>query len=75
MTTKDLERGPWSYDLYSDGLQPVALLNNSDHSQGEWVSIEDYRKLEHKLDLVMQTESKAETAIGDAQLAHFQSQP
>ena len=33
------------------------------------------KKLEHKLDLVMQTESKAETAIGDAQLAHFQSQP
>lgn len=45
----DFEKGPWSYDLYADGLEPVALLNNPDHSQGEWVDIKDYRKLELEL--------------------------
>ena len=42
----DFEKGPWSYDLYADGLEPVALLNNPDHSQGEWVTLAQYRKAE-----------------------------
>lgn len=42
----DFEKGPWSYDLYSDGLEPVGLLNNPDHSQGEWVTLAQYRKAE-----------------------------
>jgi len=46
----DFENGPWSYDLYSDGLEPVALLDNPNHSQGEWVIIEDYRRLEGERD-------------------------
>lgn len=46
----DFEKGPWSYDLYSDGIEPVALLNNPNHSQGEWVSIEDYRRIERERD-------------------------
>ena len=48
--SSDFENGPWSYDLYSDGLEPVALLDNPNHSQGEWVSIEDYRRLERDRD-------------------------
>ena len=45
----EFERGPWSYDLYADGLEPVALLDNAEHSQGEWVDIKDYRRLESEL--------------------------
>ena len=47
---EEFEDGPWSYDLYADGLEPVALLNNPAHSQGEWVSIEDYREVESERD-------------------------
>jgi hypothetical protein len=42
----DFEKRPWSYDLYADGLEPVVLLNNPDHSQGEWVTLAQYRKAE-----------------------------
>lgn len=49
LTLSEFEQGPWSYDLYSDGLQPVGLLNNAEHSQGEWVDIKDYRRLESEL--------------------------
>ena len=49
-TLTDFEKGPWSYDLYADGLEPVALLNDPNHSQGEWVSIEDYRKMEREME-------------------------
>lgn len=51
----EFEKGPWSYDLYADGLEPVSLLNNPNHSQGEWVSIEDYRKMEHERDMARAT--------------------
>ena len=51
----DSEKGPWSYDLYADGLEPVALLNNPNHTQGEWVSIEEYRKIERKLGSLRKT--------------------
>ena len=44
----DFDLGPHSYDLYAWGLEPVAQLNNQNHSQGEWVNIEDYRKLERE---------------------------
>jgi hypothetical protein len=55
LPSSDFEAGPWSYDLYADGLEPVALLNNPNHSQGEWVSIEDYRKMEHERNMARAT--------------------
>jgi len=52
----DFEKGPWSYDLYAGGLEPVGLLNDhADEAQGEWVSIEDYRKMEHERDMARAT--------------------
>ena len=69
----DFEKGPWSYDLYADGLEPVALLNNSNHSQGEWVSIEDYRKIERekdKLRKALEGISKADMGEGGCYYAN-----
>lgn len=41
--------GPFSYDLYEDGMSEVGMLTSAAHSQGAWVKIEDYRVLERQL--------------------------
>jgi hypothetical protein len=65
--SSDFEKGPWSYDLYADGLEPVALLNNPNHSQGEWVDIDDYRQMErerNKLRKALEGISKSDMGEG-----------
>lgn len=67
----EFEKGPWSYDLYAGGLEPVGLLNDhTDEAQGEWVDIEDYRRIEGKLNaLRREMEHRHKTHVGGYKFA------
>ena len=41
---------PFSYDVDEDGAYQVGVLANPKHTQGAWVKIEDYRRLERQRD-------------------------
>jgi hypothetical protein len=41
---------PFSYDIDEDGAYEVAVLANPKHTQGAWVKIEDYRRLQRQRD-------------------------
>jgi hypothetical protein len=53
MATPETDAGwhpPFSYDIDEDGAYEVAVLANPKHTQGAWVKIEDYRRLQRQRD-------------------------
>ena len=45
---------PFSYDIDEDGAYEVAVLANPKHTQGAWVKIEDYRRLQRQRDELLE---------------------